>query len=192
MNNSFIKKIDSVIETSNLKIQEYQKQKYDISHITGEKIIKKNPNSDEYKSELEQYTYKLLQIYNMIGRFELYIERCEKYKLYLFSLESKDDLEIKHNEFAFLKILQEEYINYIGSTINELKQRKKIENKHDELNLEIEKLNNRKNTIYKEFINSDMFIDLERVYTSDYLDFDIEKVINRIYPNLSVKKGKRK
>ena len=192
MNDSFIKKIDSAIETSNLRIKKYQQQKYDISNIVREKIIKKNPNSDEYKSELEQYTYKLLQIYNMIGRFELYIERCEKYKLYLFSLESKDDLEIKHNEFAFLKIVQEEYIDYIGSTINELKQRKKIENKHDELNLEIEKLNNRKNKIYSEFINSDMFIDLERIYTSDYLDFDIEKVINRIYPNLSVKKGKRK
>lgn len=192
MNDSFIKKIDSAIETSNLRIKKYQQQKYDISNIVREKIIKKNPNSDEYKSELEQYTYKLLQIYNMIGRFELYIERCEKYKLYLFSLESKDDLEIKHNEFAFLKIVQEEYIDYIGSIVNELKQRKKIENKHDELNLEIKKLNNRKNKIYSEFINSDMFIDLERIYTSDYLDFDIEKVINRIYPNLSVKKGKRK
>jgi len=76
--------------------------------------------------------------------------------------------------------------------IEELKIKKVIENicgVESESILKIRELKERKEKNLNKFLNRNFIFDEEKIYTNEYLDYDIEEVVNKIYKRQTKRKA---
>ncbi|MBP3765793.1 MAG: hypothetical protein J6G98_01250 [Bacilli bacterium] len=162
-----------------------------ISSITDSIKTLKREDSLKYQYELERDYYQILKYNNQIKRFELYKERCKFYKEYLKYIQTNDILNIKRNEYNYIKILQDEVVFFFDSKENELKQRatiQKIVGKEPVAYDMIKELKEDRDHKINWFLKKEFYIDPERIYSLDYLNYDVIEVVNLIYKP----KGKKK
>lgn len=179
--NDFIEKINIAINFSKQNIQKINDNIEYTSKKTIELLNNKNVNKEEYRIELQKYNYILLKYNHLIEQYNLYIERCNIYLEYIKSLNLKDEILIKHSEYKLIKNIQEEYIYKIKSDLSELKEKNLF--MRENIDSELKKMIENKNKYYERFIDGDYFIDQNKVFSNEYLNFEIYSLVTKIYPN---------
>ena len=177
-----IKSIDERIELLTNKLSHY-------SNILKEKNL---DNSKRSRYELERNNYYILTTNDDIKKSQLFKKRCQYYKEYLFYKEKNDILNIKRNEYNFIKTLQDEVIFYFDSKERQLKQRaiiEKICDREQTSLLKIEELKKDRNKNYNIFLNREFYLDDEYIYTLNYLNYDVNEVMNITYKPKDKKKA---
>ena len=186
---------DEIVEKINIAIMQIDKNilayNKKIRLITNTMKARQKDITVKYQYELERDNYMILKTNNDISKAELFKKRCLYYKDYLKYNELNDVLNIKRNEYNFIKTLQDEVIFYFNSKENELKQRatiEKIVGKEVTSYDMIKKLREDRDKKYNMFLNKEFYIDPNKIYTLTYLNYDINEVTKLIYS----KRGKNK
>ena len=177
-----IQKIDEVISNINLRIQQINKKIEIYSRQIKQR--KKEENKKKYQYELERDNYSILKCNNEIKKSELFKKRCSYYKEYLFYIKNNDLINIKKSEYNFIKTLQEETILFFDSREEELKQRAILERICDKNTISIYKLTSLeklRDEKYEMFLKDDFYLEENRLYTLNYLNYDINEVTSLIY-----------
>ena len=186
--NEIIEKIDKAISCMDARVSSLNKKIHLLSDSM--KSLSKD-NFVKYQYELEKNNYYILKANNDIVKAELFKKRCRYYKELLKYYDKKDILNIKRNEYNFIKTIQDEVIFYYDSKENELKQRATIEKivERDISSYDmIKELQKDRDKKYDMFLKKEFFIDPKKIYTLDYLNYNIDEVTKMIYQP----KGKRK
>lgn len=178
---NFIEKINMAIDFSRQNIEKINNNIKNTSRKATELLNEKNVNTEEYRIEIQKYNYILLKYNHLIEQYNLYIERCNIYLEYIKVLNLKDEILIKHLEYKLIKNIQEEYIYKIKSDISELKEKKLFMDEN--IDSILEKIIENKNKYYERFIDGNYFIDQTKVFSNEYLNFEIYSLITKIYPN---------
>ena len=184
-----VKKIEIAINQVNNNIKAYNKK---IHLITNNMKNRKKDTSIKYQYELERDNYTILKTNNDIVKAELFKKRCRYYIELLKYNEEKDILNIKRNEYNFIKTLQDEVIFYFDSKENELKQRATIEKivGKDVTSYDmIKELHNDRDKKYNMFLNKEFYLNPKKLYTLTYLNYNINEVTNLIYKSNGRKKS---
>lgn len=182
-------KIDAVTQSIDKRINNLRAH---ITSITDNIKSRDREDTLKYQYELERDHYKILKYNNEIVRSEMFKKRCRYYKDYLYYVTQKDLLNIKRNEYNFIKILQDETIFYFDSKENELKQRailEKIAGKEItsyEMIKDLEKDRDKKFSI---FLNREFHLDSRKIYSLEYLNYNISQVTDSIYMPKDKKKA---
>ena len=184
-----IKKIDVAISQVDKNISAYSKK---IHLITNTMKARPKDTTVKYQDELERDNYTILKTNNNIVKAELFKKRCRYYKELLKYTKEKDILNIKRNEYNFIKTLQDEVIFYYDSKENELKQRATIEKivgrevtSYDMINHLLADRDKK----YNMFLKKEFYIDPKKIYTLTYLNYDINEVTNLLYSPKNKKKS---
>lgn len=175
-------KIDEVISGLDIRIQKVNKKMELYSHQI--KNRKKDINLQKYQYELERDNYGILKCKDELKKIELFKKRCMAYKEYLYNIEKNDLLNIKKQEYNFIKLLQEETILYFESKEDELKQRAVLERicgKELKSLIEIKLLEEKRDAKYEMFLKDEFYLDEDKLYTLEYLNYDINEVTTIIY-----------
>ena len=174
-------KIDLAIKSIDERIEQLTNKLSHYSNILKEKNL---DNSKRSRYELERNNYYILTTNDDIKKSQLFKKRCQYYKEYLFYKEKNDILNIKRNEYNFIKTLQDEVIFYFDSKERQLKQRaiiEKICDREQTSLLKIEELKKDRNKNYNIFLNREFYLDDEYIYTLNYLNYDVNEVMNITY-----------
>jgi hypothetical protein len=183
-----VKKIESAINCIDNRIVALNKK---IHLITNTIKARPKDTTIKYQYELERDNYSILKTNNDIVKAELFKKRCRYYLEYLKYNKSKDILNIKRNEYNFIKTIQDEVIFYFDSKENELKQRamiEKIVGKEITSYDMIKDLHKDREKKYNMFLKKEFYLDPDKIYTFSYLNYDINEVTKMIY----TPKGKKK
>ncbi len=182
-------KIDLAIKSIDERIEQLTNKLSHYSNILKEKNL---DNSKRSRYELERNNYYILTTNDDIKKSQLFKKRCQYYKEYLFYKEKNDILNIKRNEYNFIKTLQDEVIFYFDSKERQLKQRaiiEKICDREQTSLLKIEELKKDRNKNYNIFLNREFYLDDEYIYTLNYLNYDVNEVMNITYKPKDKKKA---
>ena len=182
-------KIDLAIKSIDERIEQLTNKLSHYSNILKEKNL---DNSKRSRYELERNNYYILTTNDDIKKSQLFKKRCQYYKEYLFYKEKNDILNIKRNEYNFIKTLQDEVIFYFDSKERQLKQRaiiEKICDREQTSLLKIEELKKDRNKNYNIFLNREFYLDDEYIYTLNYLNYDVNEVMNITYKPKNKKKA---
>ena len=182
-------KIDLAIKSIDERIEQLTNKLSHYSNILKEKNL---DNSQRSRYELERNNYYILTTNDEIKKSQLFKKRCQYYKEYLFYKEKNDILNIKRNEYNFIKTLQDEVIFYFDSKERQLKQRaiiEKICDREQTSLLKIEELKKDRNKNYNIFLNREFYLDDEYIYTLNYLNYDVNEVMNITYKPKDKKKA---
>lgn len=177
-----IKSIDERLEILSNKLTHY-------SNILKEKNL---DNSKRSRYELERNNYYILTTNDKIKKCHLFKKRCEYYQAYLYFKEKDDILNIKRNEYNFIKTLQDEVILYFDSKERQLKQRaiiEKICDREQTSLAKIEDLKKDRDKKYNIFLKREFYLDDDRLYTLDYLNYDVNEVMDIVYKPKEKKKA---
>lgn len=167
-----LKNIDSRILTIDGKKKEYS----DKIHVECDDPIQKT-------YEIEKNTYYINKYDSEIKRCVLFKNRCKYYKNYLFCLQEKDIIKIKESEYSFIKNLQDELEYYYDSKIKQIRQKNYI-NKlcgQEEDTAEIKELEKNRDKRYNTLLKKDFNFSNKKIYTLEYLNFDVEKVVDLLF-----------
>ena len=110
----------------------------------------------------------------------------------LTSKEKDDILNIKRNEYNFIKTLQDEVILYFDSKERQLKQRAIIEKICDREQTSLAKIGDLKkdrDKKYNIFLKREFYLDDDRLYSLDYLNYDVNEVMDIVYKPKEKKKA---
>ena len=182
-------KIDLAIKSIDERIEQLTNKLSHYSNILKEKNL---DNSKRSRYELERNNYYILTTNDDIKKSQLFKKRCQYYKEYLFYKEKNDILNINKNEYNFIKTLQDEVIFYFDSKERQLKQRaiiEKICDREQTSLLKIEELKKDQNKNYNIFLNREFYLDDEYIYTLNYLNYDVNEVMNITYKPKNKKKA---
>lgn len=184
-----IEKIEVAIKCVDQRIAVLNKK---VHLITNTMKVRQKDTSVKYQYELERDNYTILKTNNDIVKAELFKKRCRYYMDFLKYSEKKDILNIKRNEYNFIKTLQDEVIFYFDSKENELKQRaiiEKIVGKEVTSYDMIRELDKDREKKYNMFLNKEFYLNPNKIYTLTYLNYDINEVTNKIYSPKGRKKA---
>ena len=184
-----IKKIDIAIEQIDKNIIAYKKK---IHLVTNTVKSREKDTTIKYQYELERDNYIILKTNNEIVKAELFKKRCNYYKELLKYHKEKDILNIKRNEYNFIKTLQDEVIFFFDSKENELKQRANIEKivgREISSYEMIKDLHNDRDKKYNIFLNKNFYLDPDKLYTLTYLNYDINEATKLLYSSKNKKKA---
>ena len=187
-----IEKIDEVLKSID-EIIKNEKQKKE-AYLDNQKNIEKTDNIKKYQYELERENYRIIKANNKIVKYELFKKRCSSYKKYLINKDQNNLFEAKKYEYEFIKSLQDENIFYFDSIETELKQKTLIEKICDKEITSLEKLkalDNDRQKKYNIFLKRDFTLEENKIYSLEYLNFDVNEVTNLIYKPTSKKTTKK-
>ncbi len=182
------KKIDIVIKTIDARIQKLDT----IVRNYSNKVFKKDENIQKYRYELERNNYYIIKYSNEREKSRLFKNRCIYYKEYLKYKELGDILNIKRNEYNIIKTLQDETIFYFTSVESELQKKaliQRIVGREETALDKIQSLRQDRDKKYRIFLNKEFTLDEDRLYTLDYLNYDINEVTDLVYKKQSKKKA---
>ena len=182
-------KIDLAIKSIDERIEQLTNKLSHYSNILKEKNL---DNSKRSRYELERNNYYILTTNDDIKKSQLFKKRCQYYKEYLFYKEKNDILNIKRNEYNFIKTLQDEVIFYFDSKERQLKQRaiiEKICDREQTSLVKIEQLKKDRDKKYNIFLKREFYLEEEHLYTLDYLNYDVNEVMNITYKPKERKKA---
>ena len=184
-----IEKIEVAIKCVDQRIAVLNKK---VHLITNTMKVRQKDTSVKYQYELERDNYTILKTNNDIVKAELFKKRCRYYMDFLKYSEKYVILNIKRNEYNFIKTLQDEVIFYFDSKENELKQRaiiEKIVGKEVTSYDMIRELDKDREKKYNMFLNKEFYLNPNKIYTLTYLNYDINEVTNKIYSPKGRKKA---
>lgn len=177
-------KINLVIQSMKQRIIHLESKIDKVSANLEQQKEYKETNQKKYRYELEKYNYQIIKNQAEINRCRLFIDRCVKYLKYLNTIKQADIITIKQAEYDIIKNIQEEAIYFYTTKIEVLKQRKIVENICEvktDTEQDIENIQKDRDKIYSAFENKEFHFDQEAIYTTDYLDFDVIGVANKLY-----------
>ena len=187
---------DEIIEKINIAIIQVDKNivayNKKLHLITNTMKARPKENTIKYQYELERDNYNILKTNNDIVKAELFKKRCRYYMELLKYNELNDILNIKRNEYNFIKTLQDEVIFYFDSKENELKQRatiEKIVGREVKSYDMIKQLHIDRDKKYNMFLNKEFYINPSKINTLTYLNYDINEVTKLIYSSRTRKKA---
>lgn len=161
-----------------------------------------NYNDALYFYELKKYNSKCSQIEDEIKYKKLYLKRCQIYHNYIISNNNNNFLDINKYQYDFIEVIQEEFFLKISNIINKSNDELILNAKYKNLlmvmdkdsynkykknllndeyikkvNMEIEKLKNKKKKYVKYFFKISVVLTIDEIFFS----YDILTIINNLY-----------
>lgn len=184
MDQEFFDKIETLVNSIVINLKDLNSKKD--SYYQQYPFISsyKDTNEKKYRYELEKNNYQILKVNNEIVKHELFIARCRAYLKYLKSLDSTNEILIKEKEYEFIKTFQNEVIHYYYGRIKELELKSLIERICEVEPKAIVQRNDmlaKREEILNKFSNSNFNIKKSKLYTNEYLNYNVDEVIENLY-----------